>query len=147
MGTAWLGTCGTIPNKKSSRGASGTFCSPFLPSCCICRVCSLQLISCFLSQEGREAGKGADGPEGEELALKNVGVASANRSCGSILPSHVGERMLCVHVNKGSRRTHPPAIHAFSLYWNSGAEGSTGGTSEGRVGRSNNNNDNTAHRP
>lgn len=41
-------------------------------------MCSVWLI-CFLSQERKEAGKEADGPEGEELALEDVGVVSANK--------------------------------------------------------------------
>ncbi|KAL6083210.1 hypothetical protein STEG23_010550 [Scotinomys teguina] len=36
-------------------------------------------LSSFQNQERKEAGKEADGPEGEELALEDVGVVSANK--------------------------------------------------------------------
>jgi hypothetical protein len=53
-------------------------------------MCSVWLKSCFLSQERKEAEKGADGPEGEKLAPENVGVgvasASQTRPFGSFLP-------------------------------------------------------------
>lgn len=42
-------------------------------------MCSVWLIFCFLSQDRKEAGKEADGPEGEELALEDVGVVSTNK--------------------------------------------------------------------
>lgn len=43
-------------------------------------MCSGWLKSCFLSQERKEAGKGADGPEGEKLALEDMGVGVAGAS-------------------------------------------------------------------
>lgn len=58
-------------------------------------MCSVWLIFCFLSQDRKGAGKEADGPEGEELALENVGVVSANKIIWFCLPVHMrGKRTL-----------------------------------------------------
>lgn len=62
---------------------------PVSPSCCIFQVCSLQSVFCFHSQGRREVRKGADGPEGEELALGNAGRTRANH----FTISHGGEGM------------------------------------------------------
>ena len=43
-------------------------------------MCSEWLNSCFLSQERKEAGKWADGPEQEKLALEDMGVGVAGAS-------------------------------------------------------------------
>lgn len=51
-------------------------------------MCSVWLIFCFLSQDRKEAGKEADGPEGEELALEDVGVVSTNKIVWFCLPFH-----------------------------------------------------------
>lgn len=60
-------------------------------------MCSVWLKSCFLSQERKEAEKGADGPEREKLALEDVGVgvASASQTVWVLSPFPVrGDRML-----------------------------------------------------
>lgn len=103
-----------------------------LTFCCICRACSLQLVFCFLSQGGREAGKGADGPEGEELALEDVGGASANTIFWfSFTISCEGGRHAQGVCKRQQRHGRPP--DALVSCQNVGAKG----TSEGRGGCSN----------